>query len=445
MRPTWSRLLTASVACALTLAPLRAGLREDIGWTALAAELGSAMPTGAGVPVLQAEMAVGSAFAPDPANAAFAGKTFAYASWGLTAAPPSSHATTVAGTFFGTTAGIAPAVSTIHVHEAWHYVYESAKQRTTSAPLPATWRVENHSWIGESAMGAVDLLRRVDYRAVRDEVLTVSGLNNGSSTAVPTFFGHLYNGLVVGVSSGAHSRGGTILDGVGRSKPDLVAPAGATSYAAPAVAGAAALLLSEADRHAPLAEARHVEVLKAILLAGTTRDEFPSWTHTPERPLDAIHGTGELNIQRSHHILMAGRHPSSATNMPLGHGWDAGRTGAEDMTYVFEVAADGSEEFTVASTWNRTVTPAPDYSAWNATLANIDLELWNLDTTTLVAESRSTVDNVEFISIRSLAAGRYALIVTSNEPGTAYGLAWYSHSGAPHSPPAAPSGLTLGP
>ena len=56
----------------------------DIGYTALQAELGSAMPTGAGVKVTQVEASGGK---PDPGNAAFAGDTFTLKTSGLTVRP----------------------------------------------------------------------------------------------------------------------------------------------------------------------------------------------------------------------------------------------------------------------------------------------------------------------------------------------------------------------
>lgn len=436
-------LHTATLLASGLSVTVNAALRDDVGWTALAAELGGAMPTGAGVEVLQVEMASGGGFAPDAANPALTGRSFSYGSWTYTATPPSRHATSVAGTWYGNTSGVAPGVSTIRVFEAWYYAYESAKMRTTQPPQSASWRIENHSWIGESAFGAVEALRRVDFRAARDNVLVVAGLNNGSGTSVPTFFGHLYNGLVVGVSSGSHSRGGTVVDGAGRSKPDLVAPAGATSYAAPVVSGAAALLLEIADGNAALAAAGRIEVLKAILLAGTTRDEFPLWSHTVDRPLDPTWGAGELNVQRSVEILSAGPRDPSAANTRLSHGWHPGTSTAPDAAHLFEIVETPLQELVVALTWNRTVTHSPDMGTWDASLADLDMELWRLDSTSLVAESKSALDNVELLVLRNLSPGRYALVVSSDAPAVSYGLAWYAEPATAPAAPAVPVGLTL--
>ena len=69
--------------------------KSDIGYTALQAELGANMPTGAGVQVTQVEASLGM---PDPSNAEFAGKTFTQKSSGLSI---SGHATTVGQYFYG--------------------------------------------------------------------------------------------------------------------------------------------------------------------------------------------------------------------------------------------------------------------------------------------------------------------------------------------------------
>ena len=62
--------------------------KSDIGYTALQAELGANMPTGAGVKVTQVEASWGM---PDPSNAEFAGKTFTAENLSAYRSPPRHH------------------------------------------------------------------------------------------------------------------------------------------------------------------------------------------------------------------------------------------------------------------------------------------------------------------------------------------------------------------
>ena len=84
----------------------------DIGYTALQTELGSTLPTGAGVKVTQVEAAYGK---PDPTNAEFAGKTFTLKSPSLSI---SGHATAVGQYFYGHSTSLAPGITNIDCYDA---------------------------------------------------------------------------------------------------------------------------------------------------------------------------------------------------------------------------------------------------------------------------------------------------------------------------------------
>ena len=405
---------------------LRADYRDDIGYTKLALELGGALPTGSGVGVSQAEAHSAATqpydYLPDTTLSEFAGKTFTIMSG---SGSVSGHATTVAQYYYGSATSVAPGVTGIHNYDANNWLGSGfLHYGSTSAPNAETQAIESNSWISPSANPAdVEILRRFDYAIQQSEFLGVVALNNGNGGSVPTLLASCYNGVSVGLSNGNHSYGTTIADGSGRTKPELVAPSNATSFATPMVASAAAMLSQSAT-----ANAAHPVTMKAILMAGATKSQFPSWSRSTTHPLDAVYGAGQLNVYNSHHILAAGQQAAgtSATVRPLG--WDFATTTIGSRLYFFDIApGDSSPALSVILTWNRTIVgtfPSPQSS-----LANLTLKLFAASGFTvgaLMDSSASTVDNVEHVYEPVLAPGRYAIEVTADTPNVAYGLAWYS-------------------
>jgi hypothetical protein len=334
----------------------------------------------------------------------------------------SGHATTVATNYFGNTASQAPGITTIDAYQADDYI-----NNYVVTLAQETRDVQNHSYIGyESDQGAAEaLLRRFDYIIDRDDYVSCMGLNNGSSTTVPQIWGYSYNGILVGLTSGNHSNANEPqYEGAGRIKPDIVAPMSATSWATPVVSSSAALLIDHA-RNEGLADAEHSQVVKALLMAGATKDEFGgAWNNTETQPLDATYGAGELNIYNSYHILDAGQFDASNTSLAETRGWDYGTSGASAAQYFLDVPA-GYELRDVSAlvTWNRDV-----YGDALWSMADLSLSLQDatgfIPGTTLTT-SDSPVDNVEHIYLDSLGSGRYVFEVNSAGGYVAdYGLAW---------------------
>jgi hypothetical protein len=167
-------------------------------------------------------------------------------------------------------------------------------------------------------------------------------------------------------------------------------------------------------------------------MAGATKTEFDgAWDRTTTRPLDDVYGAGELNIQRSHHIMMAGEQNASSSSTVPSMGWDFGVTAASDALYFFDVLPNTQiTELSALLTWNRIVSPGSSWLSMDTTLANLDLRLYQANNFTLgnlLDQSLSTVDNVEHIYLDDiLNPGRYALEVSSNMLNYEYGLAWHS-------------------
>lgn len=422
-------LVTASFLFLSAAIPAGASFKSTIGFDRLEDTLGKALPDGSNVSILLVEALEDGGWAPRESND-LSGKEISYA-----AAPTySAHAYEVAAYLIGSSRSILGKARKLQSTNRSLYAYKSLWAGRTLFPAEAKWDVENHSWGGDFGSDNLQILQRMDYRAERDQVVIVAGINNGSGSRLSPVVANLYNGITVGVVSGAHARGGSTLDGSGRQKPDLVAPAPVTSHATPMVASSAAFLLSEVKRTSSLSAARHPAVIKALLLAGARREGI-GWSNSTSRPLDKILGAGVLQVENSYRILKAGRHTSGR------QGWDLARTASGGKRYTFEVPSGQTLSFSAALAWHRIVkasgsdwnrSPGAKYSGTSqamlaSELANLDLVLWRLGATraadTKVTESVGDADNVELID-RRLVAGRYALEVRGDEAGAEYGLAW---------------------
>lgn len=331
----------------LALGTVRADYLDDTGYRALAAELGAALPTGAGVGVTQVEYGE-PAYLPQAgtgtftgSGALFGGKTFTAKS-GPSATSP--HAEDVGAHFFSLNtnpllgrATFTPGITSIDVYlvdalgttsswvyEAWLQSGDLLQPGDLLAPLTETRSLQSHAWVStaDPDFAASDniTLRRFDFAIRRDGFLAVTGVNNGISP-VPSLMASAFNNLSAGLSSGGHSTGGVAshLDGPGRQKPEIVVPLDLTSFGTGLVSSAGALLRQTANSQG--ANARRPETLKAILLAGATKEEFPGWSHTAVLPLDPVFGAGELNVRNSWQIQPAwNSRPIWPPRAPILHG-----------------------------------------------------------------------------------------------------------------------------
>lgn len=408
---------------------------DDVGFTSLQARLGAAIPTGAGVSVSQVEaFELGTIYRPD--TTVFAGHHFIFPNAGSTTA--SGHATTVGQHFYGSSS-LAPSIGTgtsvITAYDANEWIVGFLRAGGGSQlPQVETNDISNSSWVGNTNDAATDVevVRRMDFAIQRDDYVAVFGLNNGGGTTVPPLMAGSYNGITVGLSDGNHSSGGTLIEGA-RTRPDIVVPISTTSMATATVSSASALLIETSRSNAGLSNAEHSELVKSLLMAGATRNEvdFPrAWTHTETQPLDATFGAGELNIDNAHRILTAGEMDASATSVQSSTGWDFATSTSTNSLYYFDVTGDA--QLGAALVWNRiiTATISGGGSPFDSSLGDLNLRLYsvvglNLDAE--IASSASTVDNVELITAR-LAAGRYAIEVSSNTTGIDYGLSWQTLS-----------------
>ncbi len=442
MPPTLSLggLALAGLGLAWLAPTLRADSRAAVGLTALRAEFPD-LPTGSNLTLLLGDFTsanTNNAWAVEPAGE-LAGRTIRYLP--ARRRPPrfSPHATGVGTTIAGSTRGLLPELATLVSVHSETYCSDILNVGRDLAPVKPQWDLEVHTWNWSDETHSLELIRRMDWWVDTKGITVVEALPNGRETRLPLVFISGYNVITVGVSSGTHSSGTTAVEGAGRTKPDLVVSAAYTSGATPVVGASAGLLIAKAKLAPELAAARDPRVVKALLLAGATKEPIPSWVHTPTQPLDEHYGAGELNIANSYRALVSGRRIPGPAVAPCAGGWDHGTTGSGG--YVIEVPEGRSAQFSVALTWHRRVTPEAGWRDFPCALADLNLRLSRAGEGPapgpLVAASRSAIDNVEHLYLPELPPGRYVLEV-AGQPGVEYGLAWHGAvAPAPGAPPPA--------
>lgn len=464
--------LLAAVLAVLAAAaqPLAADYRDAVGYTALRAELGEDVPTGAGVVVAQVEgMAgngkAGAGWAPDPDAAGLEGKLFPMPSL------PSDHATMVGLLFYGK-GSMSPGIAEIECYPSDLWASDAAgvlRPGTRLLPLVSRALVANHSYVGAAGdidARPVEMLKRLDYLVSVDDFVQVAGVNNAPE--VREMWQCAYNAIIVGRRTGRHASGtlalGAELYGAGRAKPDLMAPMRSTSEATPLVASAAALLIGFAHSSGPaisrgsyvsprsgrlVYHAETSEVIKAALMAGAERmgrvqrrsGRNPAGRRRadgPQNGLDARFGAGQLNVRNSYYILAAGEQDGVADSVSGNvdvSGFDynpafGGLAGTpRQVRYRFTPSAGGAR-LSAVLVWNLKVNEDPDRWDGRAELYDLDLKLFDLDVSEgrPVATSDSWVDNVEGIWAELAPGHTYELRVVSARRQPAfrwdYALAW---------------------
>ena len=416
--------------------------KSEIGYTQLQTELaaeGKAIPNGVGIVVGLVEANTSGstslhAYRVNTLGSQFVGKNVIDRS-NIAPNQNSSHATTVAGYLAGNQQSLSAGVTTIQLYYASDFVNGKQGLGTAANPMVVTADVLNHSYIGNftnptNLPAAIESNARLDFTVQRDQFTNVVALNNGTG-ALPHIYGQSYNSIVVGLSNGNHSRGQTTIGGVGRTKPDIVAPGilGATSYATPVVSTTATLLHSAASSFG-FNDARAPEAMKAIIMAGADKTAVPSWSNTSTRPLDSVSGAGQVDVYNSYRILEAGQFDGS-TSFTVSDsalkGWDFGEINAsQDLFWNFDTQA-GIDTASILVTWNADYADANgNFSLSDFRLANMRLSLHSYNGNTLGNElffSDSLVDNVEHLYLRNLDAGRYTLRLSSNLDSK-FGIAW---------------------
>jgi hypothetical protein len=437
-----SPLNIVAVVAFLAAAPRAMGdYQSAIGLTTLRTH-GYLIADGEDVDVGQVEAPNGGV-APNIRDPEFRWKDFEFEGIPATVSP---HATRIGKLIYGNSSGIAPKVEDVYAFSDKTFVGTSSVKGLLNPgqgrkPGKLDVDVLNNSWIGTFNNHQKDVvaLRRLDYAIWRDDVVVVNSASNTDSLSspFPTLMASSYNGITVGRTAGGRVGPTTVDGGVGRAKPDLVAPMGTTSDAAAVVSGAAALLLSEA-------EARHMEpgslAIKAALLAGAYRPADWSRGGGGGTGNDGVgfgededggpslsykYGAGELRVHRAFHVLTAGEQKEGKAVWK--RGWSEEKLSSSSKYDYYDLKySTATPEFTAVLTWHRRFTKrGSSYDNLSPVLADLELELLRKvgNKWTSVAGSDSSQDNVEMLAIDNLPAGQYRLTVAGPKHEE-YALAW---------------------
>jgi len=331
----------------------------------------------------------------------------------------SGHADAVADNFFVPGTGLATGVGHVDNYDADYFVnYVVPLDQSISDT------VVNQSFVDTDLADVITNDNQYDDYVAAYGTIFCSAVGNGGPVYSPAT---AYNVIGVGCYGiGAGSSVGPTTDN-GRSKPDLVAPSLATSFSTPYVSGAAAVLFQAAGS----ADAQDVRTIKALLLNGAIKPF--GWTHTPTAPLDTHYGSGLLNIYYSYEQLAAGQTgfsngDSSSTpenSSPISSllGWGFETFSPDPLNpavnhYCFDITNASGFTLTSSVVWER----ASGASGVN----QITLSLYNFNTGALVAQSVSSVDNVQHLYVPVLPSGDYDLQVAraANLDGDDYALAF---------------------
>lgn len=426
----------------------RAGTLKAIGINDAIERLGRNLPIGRDIIAGHVEGGA-TKYLPDAAGPNFTRVRFVPRSGPST---PFGHATVTAGIAYGRT-GLAPGIEVVHSFSSLGWLTDDyLKLGTDQPPLQDDpIRVFSHSWISNEQRGVEQVLRRIDYQIDTRDIVMAVGVNNGADSEIPPALASAYNVIAVGTNTGSSSHGTTQVDGIGRSKPDIIAPGSMTSYSTPVAAAALAALLEAADHHETDPDtAKHSEVIKAALMTGATRDL--DWERTPNRPLLDRYGAGLLNLDNALKILQSP--PLELPSLTMGsdaedpeinrrYGWAFESILAGQTRSITFKANRILGPVSIMTVWNRQIrgevirpplTPKPIWLP-RPLLSNIDIRLLALNEDgsepTVYAESKSRLDNVEALYIQALPPGTYRLEITRHpfpltyQPTTQeYALAW---------------------
>jgi hypothetical protein len=458
-----------------------AGYKEDIGYTKLAAELGTDIPTGRGVTVTQTESLSGEvpAYMPDINKPEFKYKVITDKSSPLPLGPYSGHATGVARMFFGKHA-LANGITHISCYSANGWLTEdflNANHRSIE-PKAANDRVANHSWIGgiKNENVVLNILKRIDWVINRDEFIQAVGIRNKPSPNSPMLSG-AFNVIAVGKSDGNNGRGSILLNRTytaGRPRPHIVTPNGTSSGSTPIVASAIALLVETGHNNPDLSadpntrftithnnkkvyNAERSEVIKAALMAGADRstnnttklkDDKPNDvvnyrtdnSHRSDNGLDTRYGAGQLNIYNSYKIISAGEQNREQDNpqskgMISNRGFDyqpAFGKAVDSTTSTYHFKTDNVvSQLTAALVWNIKVDKGTVIAfPGKATVYNLDLALYKTvdRKNILVMQSASIRDNTENLYVRLEPNSDYIIEVSAHNEEQVfewdYAIAW---------------------
>jgi hypothetical protein len=233
-----------------------------------------------------------------------------------------------------------------------------------------------------------------------------------------------------------------------------------TSFAAPTVAGGAALLYDAA--YAQLGsdpDARDSRVMKAVLM--NSADKTQGWDNGQSanpnglggvlttRGVDNRVGAGRMNLNKAFDQFLSGTRDVTGTTQGAegvvnAMGWDFGQVNQGTTNdYVITNSLTAGTPFTATLTWFRDRQTVGQTSFTDLSLDNLDLELWSSIggiAQSLISASNSIYNNTEHFTFSIPTTGQYMLRVrwtgeifdlVADANLAKYGLAWSATAAVP--------------
>jgi hypothetical protein len=297
-----------------------------------------------------------------------------------------------------------------------------------------------------------------DYLILNPPFTTVIQAAANKNVAADTFVAHKgFNSMTVGNhKDGATAMSPTSLFGNpdsfndDRELPDLAANGttvsatgltkSGTSFAAPAVAGTAAVLQS-VDRTLAV----WPEGCRAILLTSAGRNiSDNSWNQDansrrsppPSGPVDGVDGSGALDTAEAARIARARRRRKQP---PARRGWDVGRLDDRDFQsngnsrfrYHVTIPSSGPRRLKAALAWTSKITYTEDTTLSppvkvTESKLTVDLDLYVLDGSVLAAQSSTFDNSFEIVEFDGERGKTYDISIkrASGTDWVFFGIAW---------------------
>ena len=140
--------------------------------------------------------------------------------------------------------------------------------------------------------------------------------------------------------------------------------------------------------------------MKAIVMAGAQKNEFPEWSRSHEKPIDSVLGAGKINVFNSYKIITESE--KITDNIYNNYGWDSGFLEKENASFYNILLDENSTEVVFSLNWNRLVLSAPwiNGKEYEESIADMSLSICRVDgeNLTLYDFSDSRIDNLEHIT-----------------------------------------------
>jgi hypothetical protein len=238
-----------------------------------------------------------------------------------------------------------------------------------------------------------------------------------------------------------------------RPAPQIVAYSNtdATSWATSSVGYGVSILKTVASHDPRKSDANDMRVMKAIVFAGAAKGgmfEFDNqgkyvkphqWQAETNHAWDKMAGYGVFNNYRNYRILATEQVKPLWTASQVA-GWDFDKLDAKSYKKTYYLV-EGKEEFdsagscfTAALVWNRSTRIGKNNTIEAKPLEKVELTLSSLDSNKVIARSKDSANNTQYIYLPKVTPGLYKLEVSGDAASLAadgswgssmpYGLAW---------------------